>query len=245
MRPVNELTSKKRDAIRLRLNGASLAQIKAKTGLSVPTIIKAVDTFKKLGWQGVEPEIRGRKPSVKQDSAQQRLTMLSALQSCSAQDQRFVPVPRLLEEYAAKGDGLSKKTLLRRLEKTLPDPGMKDLFERIDLSLKSLGIKSGAAYKSLILGFYQIEGRFLFYTQDRRGERRFFYPVGPSENAYLDEDLLVVQLTALVKDTTPEKPFLVLIKTDTLSRYGRLKRWQAENQDRCCLIAQGALVSVR
>jgi transposase len=87
MLAVNELTLKKREAIRLRLNGLSLAQVKAKTGLSVPTIIKAVDAFKKAGWQGVEPEARGRKPSVGLNEKRDSAAIFESMFFCSKQKQ--------------------------------------------------------------------------------------------------------------------------------------------------------------
>ena len=65
MRTIEELVIKKREAIRYRLAGRSLSETRLLTGLSVPTIIKAVESFQRQGWQGVESKKRGRKATVK------------------------------------------------------------------------------------------------------------------------------------------------------------------------------------
>lgn len=239
MRPVNELTSKKRDAIRLRLNGLSLAQVKAKTGLSVPTIIKAVDAFKKAGWKGVEPEARGRKPSVNLNARRDRAAVFDIVLSCSQQLQRFISLDDLLETYNEIGKAISKKTLLRRLERAFPYQSASDIFERLLFLFEENSVLGKAShYKILIMGGYPLDGGCVFYTQDRRGERRFF---GSVSDRSLSEASLVVQLDLLVKGATTEKPFCVLIKTDTLSRYSLLAAWQEKYQDRCLLLAQGLL----
>lgn len=239
MRPVNELTSKKRDAIRLRLNGLSLAQVKAKTGLSVPTIIKAVDAFKKAGWKGVEPEARGRKPSVNLNARRDRAAVFDIVLSCSQQLQRFISLDDLLETYNEIGKAISKKTLLRRLERAFPYQSASDIFERLLFLFEENSVLGKAShYKILIMGGYPLDGGCVFYTQDRRGERRF---LGSVSDRSLSEASLVVQLDVLVKGATTEKPFCVLIKTDTLSRYSLLAAWQEKYQDRCLLLAQGLL----
>lgn len=242
MRPVNELTLKKREAIRLRLNGLSLAQVKAKTGLSVPTIIKAVDAFKKAGWKGVEPEARGRKPydvsNVKRDST----AFFDFVLFCSRQKQRFISLDDLLETYREIGKAISKKTLLRRLERAFPYQSASDIFERLLYLFeenRALGKASG--YKMLVMGFYHFAGGCVFYTQDRRGERRFFTPVS-QRDGFLSEVALIAQLDVLVKDVSSKKPFCVVIKTDTLLRYPLLTVWQKKYRSRCLLLAQGRLL---
>jgi sulfate adenylyltransferase subunit 2 len=242
MRPVNELTSKKRDAIRLRLNGLSLAQVKAKTGLSVPTIIKAVDAFKKAGWKGVEPEARGRKPSVDLNAKRDSAAVFDIVLSCSQQLQRFISLGDLLETYNEIGKAISKKTLLRRLERAFPYQSASDIFERLlYLFEENSALGKASCYKILVMGVYHFAGGCVFYTQDRRGERRFFSSDSHFSDMSLSEASLVAQLDVLVNDATTEKPFCVVIKTDTLSRYSLLAAWQEKYQDRCLLLAQGLL----
>ena len=238
MRPVSELTSKKRDAIRLRLNGLSLAQVKAKTGLSVPTIVKAVKTFKALGWQGLEPNERGRKSSIVLNGQQDGAGVLEVLARCSVQKQCFVSSEELLAAYNEIYKPVSKKTLLRRLDRLCPYQNAGDMFERMmHLCEEHCALDQVFRYKMLIMGFYPSADGCVFYTQDGRGERRFF----SASNSHLSEASLVAQLDVLVKDATAEKPFCVLIKTDTLSRYSSLAVWQSQHQNRCLIFAQGEL----
>ena len=50
---VVELNRQRRQAVRLRLEGQTLAQVAQATGLSTPTIIAAVKAFKQAGWAAV------------------------------------------------------------------------------------------------------------------------------------------------------------------------------------------------
>lgn len=65
----------RRRAVELRLAGRTLAQTRAETGLSAPTIIKAFKTFKTGGWTALASAPRGRKPKegVRLEPEQQRL----------------------------------------------------------------------------------------------------------------------------------------------------------------------------
>lgn len=242
MRPVNELISKKRDAIRLRLNGLSLAQVKAKTGLSVPTIIKAVDAFKKLGWQGVEPEARGRKSSINLNAKRDNVAIFDCVLFCSQHLQRFISLDDLLDTFNQTNKTVSKKTLLRRVERVFPYQSTNDIFERVlYLFAENAALGKASHYKMLVMGFYYLAGGCVFYTQDRRGERRFFSSDSHFSDMSLSEVALIAQLNTLVKDAVVEKPLCVVIKTDILSRYPLLAAWQEKYQDRCLLLAQGLL----
>ncbi|MBQ0929199.1 sulfate adenylyltransferase subunit CysD [Ideonella sp. 3Y2] len=57
---VSALNSRRRRAVQLRVDGLSLSQIQAATGLSVPTIIKAYQAFEQGGWQAIDVAARGR-----------------------------------------------------------------------------------------------------------------------------------------------------------------------------------------
>ncbi|MFI8622641.1 hypothetical protein ACIGBN_16995 [Marinomonas sp. NPDC078689] len=276
MRPVNELTNKKREAVRLRLGGLSLAQVKAKTGLSVPTIVSAMSRFKTLGWQGLEPGERGRKPSIKKSAKHINDTLLQVMKVCFQEQHTFCSVDSLLAVYQRHHKAISKKTLLRRLNQLLPEQDHKVVFEKmaqfialaadqnnatsmaesecalvaesaLTLETQALLAKS----KRLVLGFYPMGDTCVFYTQDRRGERRFAVyirpPAEPSSTlvnateSALSETSLVEQLNVLVQEASPEKPVFVVIKTDSLARYRKLATWQVAHKNRCFLFAQWKL----
>ncbi|HEX7639420.1 MAG TPA: hypothetical protein VF457_13570, partial [Burkholderiaceae bacterium] len=55
-----QLNAQRRRAVQLRVDGLGLAQIRAETGLSVPTIIGAFKAFTQGGWQAVDVGARGR-----------------------------------------------------------------------------------------------------------------------------------------------------------------------------------------
>jgi sulfate adenylyltransferase subunit 2 len=57
-----QLNAQRRRAVQLRVDGRSLTQIRAETGLSVPTIINAYKAFTEGGWQAVDVGARGRPP---------------------------------------------------------------------------------------------------------------------------------------------------------------------------------------
>ncbi len=228
--PINELITKKRDAVRLRLKGLSLAQVKLKTGLSVPTIIKAVEAFKASGWQGVESAKRGRKGSVKKNAQMDSAALIESLQVCAAKKKTFFTLDDLLLVYSQIHKTVSKKTLSRRLEKVLPTVDQTSIFESLDV------LKVSDRKKS-VLGFYYLNGHCFFYLQDRRGERRFNVELAANT---LTETVLIKQLDLLLPDAE-DRPTLLVVKTDSLSRYSHLKAWQQVNEARCMLIAQGAL----
>src|SRR5215203_5200413 len=57
---MDDLNEKRREAVRLRLVGSTLAEIKTQTGLSAPTVIAAHKAFLAGGWEGVALRKRGR-----------------------------------------------------------------------------------------------------------------------------------------------------------------------------------------
>lgn len=237
MRPIDELLKKKREAVRLRLSGLSLAQVKVKTGLSVPTIIKAVEVFKALGWKGLEPETRGRKLSLEVSSQQDESEILAVMAKASQQWQRFCSLEDLLVVYGKSHKAISKKTLMRRLARIVPERDHSGVFARMERFVsKALKETSWLRSRFLVLGFYPVSNGCVFYTLDRRGERRFRFFSGA-----LSESALVEQLALLVPEASPEKPFFVVIKTDSLTRYKQLAAWQKASEARCFLFAQWAL----
>jgi sulfate adenylyltransferase subunit 2 len=59
---VAELNARRREAVRLRLQGQKLAAVSATTGLSQPTIIGAVQAYRQGGWNAVQVSPRQGRP---------------------------------------------------------------------------------------------------------------------------------------------------------------------------------------
>jgi sulfate adenylyltransferase subunit 2 len=59
---VTELNARRREAVRLRLQGQKLASVSASTGLSQPTIISAVRAYREGGWNAVQVSPRQGRP---------------------------------------------------------------------------------------------------------------------------------------------------------------------------------------
>jgi sulfate adenylyltransferase subunit 2 len=57
---LSQLNAQRRRAVQLRVDGRSLTQVRAETGLSVPTIINAFKAFTEGGWHAVDVGARGR-----------------------------------------------------------------------------------------------------------------------------------------------------------------------------------------
>ncbi|MDB4837333.1 sulfate adenylyltransferase subunit CysD [Marinomonas sp.] len=120
----------------------------------------------------------------------------------------------------------------------IPEQDHSSLFEQAADHLNPKG-------KVLVLGFLSVQDACVFYTQDRRGERRFSYQGQEQENegeaSVLSDATLLFQLDKLLINAATEKPFFVLVKTDSLSRFPRLAAWQFKNKDKCVLHAQWSL----
>jgi sulfate adenylyltransferase subunit 2 len=78
---VNELNARRREAVRLRLQGVKLDAVAGSTGLSAPTVVSAVKAFRRGGWTAVEVRPRrGRPPKTEQGlPAAQAQALLAAM----------------------------------------------------------------------------------------------------------------------------------------------------------------------
>ncbi|MGR0278183.1 hypothetical protein ACUM5Y_03930 [Marinomonas dokdonensis] len=235
MLSVNELAIKKREAIRYRLRGLSLAEIRGATGLSVPTIVKAYESFRLHGWNGVGYEVRGRKSSELRANCNQKL-LKKILMNSSKTLFGFCRTDDLLRGYLKNNVQLSKKTLLRRLKKTFVEQNNRVLFEQLDQVLNESCPASGRKkvnIKCLVLGFYPQNEGCVFYVQDKRGERRFFWA-----EEQLSERTLIQQLDRLILSDYIGSQLAIVIKTDCLSRYLQLQSWRKQHEAECELFAQ-------
>jgi transposase len=57
---LEQLHERRKQVVRLHLRGTGVMQIVALTGLSYPTVRKAVDLFEAGGWPAIKPAARGR-----------------------------------------------------------------------------------------------------------------------------------------------------------------------------------------
>ena len=116
-----KLNIKRREAVKLRLEGQKLAYISEATGLSAPTIITAHKMFKKGGWDAVDSQPRGRSQGQNQRLSPEQLNALREL-VLSTPPQSSTATPALwtlvsLEQHLKAGPGykISSRTLSRYL----------------------------------------------------------------------------------------------------------------------------------
>jgi len=69
---VDDLNAKRRQAVRLRLQGEKLAVVTASTGLSTPTVIAAVKAYRQGGWNAVQVSPRQGRPPKSEEGLEAR-----------------------------------------------------------------------------------------------------------------------------------------------------------------------------
>jgi sulfate adenylyltransferase subunit 2 len=118
---VEELNRQRRQAVQLRLEGQTLAQVAEATGLSTPTIISAVKAFKLAGWGAVTVNPRRGRPVRGTESLTGALE-LELLQAMLAGQQPW-SVSAILDWVAGRGLVLSRSGALQWCRRTgLYDP---------------------------------------------------------------------------------------------------------------------------
>jgi sulfate adenylyltransferase subunit 2 len=70
---LEELNAKRREAVRLRLQGEKLSVVRATTDLSTPTIIAAVKSYRQGGWSAVDVSPRRGRPPKDKEAISPRL----------------------------------------------------------------------------------------------------------------------------------------------------------------------------
>ena len=120
---IQALNARRRRAVQLRVDGHSLSQISAQTGLSVPTILSAVRAFEGGGWQAIDVGTRGRpRGDGRTLSVTQELFLREAV-LCHAPERYGLPagtwtaqaVARLAQQHG--GVALGARALARLLER--------------------------------------------------------------------------------------------------------------------------------
>jgi sulfate adenylyltransferase subunit 2 len=118
---VVELNRQRRQAVRLRLEGRTLAQVAQATGLSTPTIIAAVKAFKQAGWAAVTVNPRRGRPVRGTESLTGELE-LELLQAMLASPEPW-SVSAILDWVARRGLVLSRSGAMQWCRRTgLYDP---------------------------------------------------------------------------------------------------------------------------
>ena len=113
---VDELNRQRRQAVQLRLEGQTLAQVAVATGLSTPTIISAVKAFKQAGWGAVTVNPRRGRPVRGSESLTGALE-LELLQAMLAAHEPW-SVSAILDWVKQRGLPLSRSTVLQWCRRT-------------------------------------------------------------------------------------------------------------------------------
>jgi sulfate adenylyltransferase subunit 2 len=124
-----ELNKKRKEAVKLRLQGVKIEDIASATGLSAPTIITAHKMFKEGGWDAVDSQPRGRGHGQQQRLSGLQLAEFSELvlspppdiKGVSAADSSLWSIS-LLEQHLKTGTDL--KVSSRTLNRYLSDLGL-------------------------------------------------------------------------------------------------------------------------
>lgn len=122
-----ELNERRIEAVRLRLDGHTVAEAAARTGLSAPTVSAAWKAFREGGWEAVPVRPRGRKAGqgVRLDASGERAL-----------------VSRLAEQPPGDAPAWSSRALARELnQETLKDAGHDVSPRAIDHWLAARGLK--------------------------------------------------------------------------------------------------------
>jgi sulfate adenylyltransferase subunit 2 len=118
---VDELNRQRRQAVQLRLEGQTLAQVARATGLSTPTIISAVKAFKHAGWGAVTVNPRRGRPVRGTESLTESLELELVQAMLAAQEPWSVSA--VLDWVAQRGGALSRSGILQWCRRTgLYDP---------------------------------------------------------------------------------------------------------------------------
>ncbi|MDB5870628.1 MAG: cysD [Ramlibacter sp.] len=105
---VDDLNAKRRQAVRLRLQGEKLAVVTASTGLSSPTVIAAVKAYRQGGWSAVEVSPRqGRPPKAEEGMSLRHVHAL--VQAMLAGPPDVAGLPHALWNRKAIGDWLARQ----------------------------------------------------------------------------------------------------------------------------------------
>jgi len=99
---IADLNAKRRQAVRLRLQGEKLAVVTAHTGLSTPTVIAAVKAYHEGGWTAVEVSPRRGRP-LKEDEGTGQVHMQALVQAMLAGPPDAAGLPDLLWSRKAVG----------------------------------------------------------------------------------------------------------------------------------------------
>ena len=88
---MSQLNAQRRRAVQLRVDGHSLARVRAETGLSVPTIIGAFKAFTEGGWHAVDVGARGRPQGIGRALTQAQEAELALLALYGAPEAASLP----------------------------------------------------------------------------------------------------------------------------------------------------------
>lgn len=115
--PPEALNERRMEAVRLRLDGHTVADVAARTGLSAPTVSAAWKAFLEGGWEAVPVRRRGRKPgqAASLDAAAQAL-LETLLAGQPQMDEPAWSSRALADALGAQGHGVSPRAIEHWLE---------------------------------------------------------------------------------------------------------------------------------
>jgi sulfate adenylyltransferase subunit 2 len=187
---VEDLNARRREAVRLRLQGEKLAAVSATTGLSQPTIIGAVRAYRDGGWNAVQVSPRkGRPPRDAEGIASELLHRL--VQAMLAGPPNAAGLPQGLWSRKAMGEWLklhgsdrtsagSVARLCQQLELDFDDKTLPPAVEgTTDRPARWHGIET---YRAAWPGVPADSGRIgLLAARDSRGQLLWLAFAGPLE----------------------------------------------------------------
>jgi len=172
--------ARRRRAVELRLAGSSLADVRAQTGLSAPTIISACKAFRQGGWSALARRSPGRPMGANRvlDAADEAALTQSLLRAEPPQSGRLWSAAAVAglarQRFGAKSEGRALARLLGRVglvlptlaERALQEPLLKDWQQTTLQTLRATERKAG---EFIWCGELRVHDARLLIAQTLRG----------------------------------------------------------------------------
>ena len=181
-RSVNTLNRLRREAVRMRREGATLARTRTALGLSTPTIVAAVRAFESGGWEAVDVAPRGRPRLDRPQPADLPGRLREAATLRAGTSDPCWDIERVSAWLAANGTPASRSTVVARLAEWRLTPPSRH--RRIGASVPGYVAFARRARRGgavvLWLGERRLDdGRRQLYAHDPRGRAWWCLLPGP------------------------------------------------------------------
>lgn len=249
---VGELNALRRRAVELRLGGQTLAATQEQVGLTAPTIIAAMKSFREGGWEAVDVGPRGRPRLRSAEADHAEFKELILLQATLLNDSNEEGMPlwdtERVQQWAQETQTLqvSKSTALNWLKKWSLQPTSRYAKLRENSRSRSqkpewmteherFARRARRSGKSV----YWIDSRQLdekhyqLFAHDLRGHALWIVTNGkPTANQYLHFLISLYQQAATA--------IAVVLEDDTLLRNEEISTWLAKNQTESLVLHEPA-----